>query len=125
MGTARGLARVRREALAACMTCPLCRGLLRAATAITLCLHTCESRLLSHPPSLPVYVLFVRSSSLSAPVSARARAGGGHGFPARAAAPALALVSSRLRTSFWCRILLPVLSFGCPRRSGWCPMRVL
>ncbi|KXG37592.1 E3 ubiquitin protein ligase DRIP2 [Sorghum bicolor] len=40
MGTARGLARVRREALAACMTCPLCRGLLRAATAITLCLHT-------------------------------------------------------------------------------------
>ncbi|XP_066368586.1 E3 ubiquitin protein ligase DRIP2-like isoform X2 [Miscanthus floridulus] len=40
MGTARGLARVRREALAACMTCPLCRGLLREATAITLCLHT-------------------------------------------------------------------------------------
>ncbi|XP_008665389.1 E3 ubiquitin protein ligase DRIP2 [Zea mays] len=40
MGAARGLARVRREALAACMTCPLCRGLLREATAITVCLHT-------------------------------------------------------------------------------------
>ncbi|KAL6636923.1 hypothetical protein ACP70R_024495 [Stipagrostis hirtigluma subsp. patula] len=40
MGAARGLARVRREALAACMTCPLCRGLLREATAIAECLHT-------------------------------------------------------------------------------------
>jgi len=77
MGTARGLARVRREALAACMTCPLCRGLLREATAITLCLHTCECLLLSLPPSLAtlaVSVPFVRFKSLSAPVSARARA---------------------------------------------------
>ncbi|KAJ1293662.1 hypothetical protein BS78_01G086000 [Paspalum vaginatum] len=40
MGAARGVARVRREALAARMTCPLCRGLLREATAITQCLHT-------------------------------------------------------------------------------------
>ncbi|KAL6843565.1 hypothetical protein ACP4OV_026627 [Aristida adscensionis] len=40
MGAARGVARVRREALAACMTCPLCRGLLREATAIAECLHT-------------------------------------------------------------------------------------
>lgn len=53
MGAARGLARVRREALAACMTCPLCRGLLREATAITVCLHTCEFPLLSLSPSLP------------------------------------------------------------------------
>ncbi|XP_062212367.1 E3 ubiquitin protein ligase DRIP2-like [Phragmites australis] len=40
MGAARGVARVRREALAECMTCPLCRGLLREATAIAECLHT-------------------------------------------------------------------------------------
>uniref|UniRef100_J3LSP7 RING-type domain-containing protein n=1 Tax=Oryza brachyantha TaxID=4533 RepID=J3LSP7_ORYBR len=41
MGAARGgVRRVRRGALAACMTCPLCRGLLREATAITECLHT-------------------------------------------------------------------------------------
>ncbi|KAF0914676.1 hypothetical protein E2562_031137 [Oryza meyeriana var. granulata] len=41
MGAARGgVLRVWREALAACMTCPLCRGLLREATAITECLHT-------------------------------------------------------------------------------------
>uniref|UniRef100_A0A804P851 RING-type domain-containing protein n=1 Tax=Zea mays TaxID=4577 RepID=A0A804P851_MAIZE len=40
MRAARRLARVRREALAACMTCPLCRGLLREATAVALCLHT-------------------------------------------------------------------------------------
>jgi hypothetical protein len=64
MGAARRLARVRREALAACMTCPLCRGLLREATAIALCLHTCKFPLLS--PSLAVSVPFVRSSSLSA-----------------------------------------------------------
>uniref|UniRef100_A0A0E0F468 RING-type domain-containing protein n=1 Tax=Oryza meridionalis TaxID=40149 RepID=A0A0E0F468_9ORYZ len=41
MGSARGgVRRVRREALVACMTCPLCKGLLREATAITECLHT-------------------------------------------------------------------------------------
>ena len=51
MGAARGLARVLRDALAARMTCPLCRGLLREATAITQCLHTCE---FSPSPSLPL-----------------------------------------------------------------------
>ncbi|KAF8660685.1 hypothetical protein HU200_057511 [Digitaria exilis] len=40
MGAARGVVRVRRDALAARMTCPLCQGLLREATAITQCLHT-------------------------------------------------------------------------------------
>ncbi|PUZ37095.1 hypothetical protein GQ55_9G090200 [Panicum hallii var. hallii] len=40
MGVARGVARVRRDALAARMKCPLCQGLLREATAITQCLHT-------------------------------------------------------------------------------------
>jgi hypothetical protein len=63
MGTARGLARVRREALAACMTCPLCRGLIREATAITLCLHTCKFPLLSLtlPPWLSLSRSFVRA----------------------------------------------------------------
>lgn len=67
MGTARGLARVRREALAACMTCPLCRGLLREATAITLCLHTCEFPLplSSSLPRDPGYLCPVRSLELS------------------------------------------------------------
>ncbi|XAR63583.1 hypothetical protein NMG60_11023572 [Bertholletia excelsa] len=32
--------KVRREAIAACMTCPLCKKLLRDATSISLCLHT-------------------------------------------------------------------------------------
>ncbi|XP_072146853.1 E3 ubiquitin protein ligase DRIP2 isoform X1 [Setaria viridis] len=40
MRAARGVARVRRDVLAARMTCPLCQGLLREATAITHCLHT-------------------------------------------------------------------------------------
>jgi hypothetical protein len=93
MGAARGLARVRREALAACMTCPLCRGLLREATAITVCLHTCEFPLLSlslsSPPLRPWPSLsrsFVRAiyPRLSLP----------------APPPAWALVSSRSRTSF-------------------------
>jgi hypothetical protein len=79
MGAARRLARVRREALAACMTCPLCRGLLREATAVALCLHTCKFPLLS--PFLAVSVPFVRSFELSI----RVRAGGRHGFPTRAA----------------------------------------
>jgi hypothetical protein len=51
MGAARGVVRVRRDVLAARMTCPLCQGLLREATAITHCLHTCESSL---PPSRPL-----------------------------------------------------------------------
>lgn len=41
---------VKRELLARCMTCPLCRRLLRDATTISECLHTCESLLA--PPSL-------------------------------------------------------------------------
>lgn len=35
--------KVKREAIAACMTCPLCNKLLRDATTISECLHTCES----------------------------------------------------------------------------------
>ena len=34
---------VKRELLARCMTCPVCRRLLRDATTISECLHTCES----------------------------------------------------------------------------------
>ncbi|CAN6309406.1 unnamed protein product [Urochloa humidicola] len=40
MGAPRGMARVRRDVLAARLTCPLCQGLLREATAINQCLHT-------------------------------------------------------------------------------------
>jgi hypothetical protein len=81
MGAARGVVRVRRDVLAARMTCPLCQGLLREATAITHCLHTCESSL---PPSRPPALSLcpVRSCSLAPPVSSRAGLGGGHGFPA-------------------------------------------
>ncbi|TVU45102.1 hypothetical protein EJB05_04575, partial [Eragrostis curvula] len=39
MGGVPEVARVRRETLAARLTCPLCHGLLREATAITECLH--------------------------------------------------------------------------------------
>lgn len=35
--------KVRRETIAACMTCPLCNKLLKEATTISLCLHTCKS----------------------------------------------------------------------------------
>jgi hypothetical protein len=34
--------RLKRSALAACLTCPLCDRLLRDAATITECLHTCE-----------------------------------------------------------------------------------
>ena len=44
---------VKRELLARCMTCPLCRRLLRDATTISECLHTCESSLLRRPPADP------------------------------------------------------------------------
>ena len=43
--------RVRRELLAACMACPLCKKLLRDATTIYECLHTCEFL-----PSLSLYI---------------------------------------------------------------------
>lgn len=35
--------KVKRETIAACMTCPLCNKLLRDATTITECLHSCKS----------------------------------------------------------------------------------
>lgn len=35
--------KVKRETIAACMTCPLCNNLFRDATTISECLHTCES----------------------------------------------------------------------------------
>lgn len=34
--------RVKREILEACMTCHLCKKLLKEATTISLCLHTCK-----------------------------------------------------------------------------------
>ncbi|KAJ8452504.1 hypothetical protein Cgig2_000093 [Carnegiea gigantea] len=34
--------RVKRDKIAACMKCPLCNKLLKEATTISLCLHTCE-----------------------------------------------------------------------------------
>lgn len=49
-GTTRGVVMVKRDLLARCMTCPLCRRLLRDATTISECLHTCESPV-SPPPS--------------------------------------------------------------------------
>ncbi|XP_020233339.1 E3 ubiquitin protein ligase DRIP2 [Cajanus cajan] len=38
--TMKRLVRVKRDAVAACMTCPLCNNFLKEATAISLCLHT-------------------------------------------------------------------------------------
>ncbi|RWW30114.1 hypothetical protein BHE74_00043712 [Ensete ventricosum] len=43
---------VRRDLLAKCMTCPLCLKLLRDATTIIECLHTCEFLPSSSPPPL-------------------------------------------------------------------------
>ncbi|KAG5051769.1 hypothetical protein AAZX31_02G135400 [Glycine max] len=40
MMTMKRLVRVKRDAIAACMTCPLCKKFLKEATAISLCLHT-------------------------------------------------------------------------------------
>nr|CAB3493952.1 unnamed protein product [Digitaria exilis] len=48
----RGLVMVKRDLLARCMTCPLCRRLLRDATTISECLHTCEPPSPSHHFSL-------------------------------------------------------------------------
>lgn len=36
------LVKVKRDVIAACMTCPLCHNLFRDATTISECLHTCE-----------------------------------------------------------------------------------
>jgi E3 ubiquitin-protein ligase DRIP len=41
-GAAAAAVMVKRELLVRCMTCPLCRRLLREATTISECLHTCE-----------------------------------------------------------------------------------
>ncbi|GAB2287429.1 hypothetical protein Dimus_021806 [Dionaea muscipula] len=40
MAMARQVVKVRRDKIAACMTCPLCNKLLKEATTISLCLHT-------------------------------------------------------------------------------------
>lgn len=57
--------KAKREAIAACMTCPLCNKLFREATTISECLHTCESfkfRILSLLPqsevNFPILNLF-------------------------------------------------------------------
>lgn len=50
-GGAGDVVRVKRAALAACLTCALCDRLLRDAATITECLHTCEySRRSALPP---------------------------------------------------------------------------
>jgi len=41
------VAKVRRNTIVACMTCPLCNKLFREATTISECLHTCEHSSLS------------------------------------------------------------------------------
>jgi hypothetical protein len=46
---ARGEVSVKREVLATCLTCPLCWGLLRDATTIPECLHTCKFSPLPSP----------------------------------------------------------------------------
>lgn len=47
-GPGAGVVMVKRAALVACLTCPLCGRLLRDAATITECLHTCE-----FPPTAP------------------------------------------------------------------------
>jgi hypothetical protein len=53
---------VKRELLAACMTCHICNRLLRDATTISECLHTCESP--SSPSLLPPRFASLRHTSL-------------------------------------------------------------
>ncbi|KAJ0904434.1 putative E3 ubiquitin-protein ligase/polycomb group RING finger protein [Helianthus annuus] len=43
MMSANQVVKLRRKELAACMTCPICNKLLRDATTVPECLHTCES----------------------------------------------------------------------------------
>jgi hypothetical protein len=70
MGAPSEVARVRKAALSACVTCPICRGFLREATAIAECLHTCEfSLFLSPVPVAPSRSFF---PSLSMPVCPQA-----------------------------------------------------
>jgi hypothetical protein len=54
MGSAPGTSRVPRAALAAFLTCSLCKGYFREASAFAECGHTCEFYLLprSRPPFL-------------------------------------------------------------------------
>lgn len=49
--------KMKRETLETCMTCPLCHKLLKEATTISLCLHTCES--LCSVYTLRLIVLFL------------------------------------------------------------------
>jgi hypothetical protein len=56
-----GVVMVKRDLLASCMTCPLCKRLLRDATTISECLHTCEYPRSAAAPLTPV--------ALKAPIS--------------------------------------------------------
>jgi hypothetical protein len=67
------VARVRRSALSACVTCPIYRGLLREATAIAECLHTCELSLSPAPVAL--------SRTLVSGAASRGRASFGSALP--------------------------------------------
>ena len=98
MGTQSGVVRVPRDALAIRLTCPLCQGFLREASAFVECLHTCEFSL-PRPP--PLRFRFVSSSLYSHLCTSRA------GVPRPSDAGAAAhrsLLSSRVLV--WCRILL-------------------
>lgn len=60
--------KVKRKLLVACMTCPICHKLLRDATTISECLHTCEST----PAPLPfasTYLGFLSLGSFEVAVS--------------------------------------------------------
>jgi hypothetical protein len=57
-----GVVMVKRDLLASCMTCPICKRLLREATTISECLHTCESP--SSPSLLPPRFASLRHTSL-------------------------------------------------------------
>ncbi|RVW96083.1 E3 ubiquitin protein ligase DRIP2 [Vitis vinifera] len=50
--------KVRRETIAACMTCPLCNKLLKEATTISLCLHTSGFPLLC-ASMIPIFMYFL------------------------------------------------------------------
>ena len=52
--------RVKREIFEACMTCPLCKKLLKEATTISLCLHTCKFIYLIYEDDFLLHVLVFR-----------------------------------------------------------------
>lgn len=65
MGDAPGVSRVPRAALAAFLTCPLCKGYFREASAFAECGHTCEFSLpLSTPLPRRLYGFVSLSSAL-------------------------------------------------------------